>query len=82
MDERNAYLDDLERMAEDCETVMQLLHSIKESLVNQMVAMEGSNHKRPWVGLEVTEADTCTSIKRRILVCREMLLGIRKKIDV
>ena len=82
MDERNAYLDDLERMAEDCETVMQLLHSIKESLVNQMVAMEGSNHKRPWVGYEVTEADTCTSIKRRILVCREMLLGIRKKIDV
>lgn len=82
MDERNQYLYDLERIVEDCETVLQLLQSVKETFLNQMIAMEGSNHKRPWVGDDVPECDTCTSVKRRILVCREMLLNIRKKVDV
>ena len=81
MEERNQYLFDLERMIEDCETVLQLVQSVKESLVRQGVAMEGSNHRRPWVGDDVTECDTCTSVKRRILVCREMLLSIRKRVD-
>jgi len=80
MEERNQYLYDLERMVEDCETVLQLVQSVKESLLNQMIAMEGSNHRRPWLGDDVTQADCCASVKRRLTVCREMLLAIRKKV--
>lgn len=81
MEERNQYLFDLERMIEDCETVLQLVQSVKESLIHQRIVMEGSSHRRPWVGDDVSPLDSCASVKRRLTVCRETILYIRKRVD-
>lgn len=81
MEERKQYSVDLESMIEDCETVIQLLQAVKRSLVIQAIAMEDAKYSRPRVGDDVHGSNTCESIKRKILVCREMLLEIRKKVD-
>ena len=79
--EDNLYEFDLESMIEEIDCVMTLLNGVKVSLINQKVGVQGKGLKRkPWTGYEVSSADCCASVKRRLTVCREMLLAIRKKV--
>ena len=79
--EENLYELDLQDMIEEIDCVMTLLNGVKASLIRQAIGVQGKGLKRkPWTGYEVSSADCCASVKRRLTVCREMILAIRKKV--